>query len=87
MIVGFDVSHDTSSRKYSYGAMVASLNPVEGGGHYFSAINQHESGEQLSQHFGLNLCAAIRTYCDLNGGCLPNKILIYRDGVGDGQVS
>lgn len=87
MIVGFDVSHDTRSKRHSYGAMVASLNPKEGGGHYFSAINQHESGEQLSQHFGNNLCAAIRTYCDHNEGFLPQKILIYRDGVGDGQVS
>lgn len=87
MIVGFDVSHDTRDRKKSYGAMVASLNPsAEHGGHYFSTVNQHENGEQLSKHFGINIIEALKQYCKLNDA-LPNRILIYRDGVGDGQVS
>lgn len=87
MIVGFDVSHDTRDRRKSYGAMVVSLNPTgDHGGHYFSTVNQHESGEQLSQHFGINIIEALKQYCVLNNA-LPNRILIYRDGVGDGQVS
>lgn len=92
MIIGFDVSHDTKNRKMSYGAMVASLNPTrEEGGHYFSTVNQHENGEQLSKHFGINIIEALQQYCKLNSTpnkrVLPDRILIYRDGVGDGQVS
>jgi aubergine len=92
LIIGFDVTHDARDKRKSYGAMVASLNPSgEHGGHYFSAVNQHENGEQLSQHFGLNIIEAIRQYSDLNSNegdrVLPDRILIYRDGVGDGQVS
>lgn len=87
MIIGFDTSHDTSNRRHSYGAMVASLNPnQEKGGHYFSAINRHENGEQLSSHFGNNIVAAVMKYVELNDS-LPSRILIFRDGVGDGQVS
>jgi aubergine len=87
MIVGFDVSHDTSDRSKSYGAMVASLDPMGAhGGYYYSAVNQHVNGESLSEHFGLNIIGAIRKYVDLIG-TLPKKILIYRDGVGDGQIN
>lgn len=86
MVVGFDISHDPRSRQHSYGAMVASLNPQANGGHYFSAINRHASGEQLSQHFGINIAKALRKYQDYNNGTLPKRILIYRDGVGDGQL-
>lgn len=86
MIVGFDISHDPNSRQHSYGAMVASLNPQENGGHYFSAINRHASGEQLSQHFGINIVKALLKYQEYNNGALPKRILIYRDGVGDGQL-
>lgn len=90
MIVGFDVSHDTNDRRQSYGAMVASLNPTSDtnpGGHYFSAINNHANGEQLSQHFGNNIISAIDAYCRHHEeGSFPARILIYRDGVGDGQV-
>lgn len=90
MIVGFDVSHDTNDRRQSYGAMVASLNPTSHtnpGGHYFSAINNHANGEQLSQHFGNNIISAIDAYCRHHEeGSFPERILIYRDGVGDGQV-
>jgi aubergine len=91
MIVGFDSSHDTRNKKKCYGAMVASLNPNrEDGGHYYSAVNQHENGQQLSEHLGCNIIAALRRYNQLNsyGGenVLPGRILIYRDGVGDGQV-
>jgi aubergine len=88
MLVGFDVSHDSNNRKQSFGAMVAHLNPTgSNNGSYFSAVNNHTDGEQLSRHFGNNICAAIQRYADMNEGNLPERILIYRDGVGDGQVS
>jgi aubergine len=91
MIVGFDVSHDPRDKKKSYGAMVASLNPQgDHGGYYYSAVNHHENGEIISKNLAKNIIAAIRRYQYLHtydGACeLPKRILIYRDGVGDGQV-
>lgn len=88
LIVGFDVSHDLRNKKKSYGAMVASLNPnAENGGYFFSAVDKHENGGQLSVKLSDNIVKAIKVYAERNGNCLPKRILIYRDGVGDGQVS
>lgn len=86
MIVGFDVTHDTKSRQQSFGAMVAHMNPMENGGKYFSTVEEHTNGEQLSRHFGNNIRKALNMYKTLFNA-LPKRILIYRDGVGDGQVS
>lgn len=35
--------------------------------------------------FIFNFTAALKKYRDLNGG-LPDRIIVYRDGVGDGQL-
>lgn len=87
LIVGFSVTHDTNDKRNSYGAMVASLNPKDTGGYFFSTVLKHYGGEQLSNQFGGSITTAIRKYTDWNDGALPKRILIYRDGVGDGQVS
>ncbi|XP_026671675.1 piwi-like protein Siwi isoform X2 [Ceratina calcarata] len=83
MVVGFDVCHDPSDRSRDFGAMVASLD--KGLTRYFSAVSHHSSGEELSNQFSTNLVTAIQDYKKLNK-ILPSHILIYRDGVGEGQV-
>lgn len=83
MVVGFDVCHDTSSKSQSFGAMVASLDKAMT--RYFSAVTPHSSGEELSNNLGLNIVKALRKYSEVNGA-LPGRILIYRDGVGEGQI-
>lgn len=83
MVVGFDTCHDTASKSQSFGAMVASLDKAMS--RYFSAVTPHTSGEELSNNFGLNIAKALRKYKDVNKA-LPNSILIYRDGVGEGQL-
>lgn len=82
MVVGFEVSN--SNKKQSYGAMVASLNPENLGGHFFSTVC--ESSQQLSANFGTNIVAALSQYMRIEKA-LPEGILIYRGGVGDGDVS
>ncbi|KAK9512245.1 hypothetical protein O3M35_000713 [Rhynocoris fuscipes] len=82
MVVGFDVCHDTSSRKKSYGAMVASLDGAYS--RYFSSASPHVGGEELSNEFGTQLVKAVYCYKALNG-FLPPKIIIYRDGIGEGN--
>lgn len=84
MVVGFDVCHDTMSRNQSYGAMVASL--TDDMSKYFSVVSAHTCGEELSNNFALNIVKAIRKYMDVNNGAKPMKIVIYRDGVGEGQL-
>ncbi|XP_014300280.1 piwi-like protein Siwi [Microplitis demolitor] len=84
MVVGFDVCHDPNQRGTDFGAMVASLD--RGMTRYFSAVSAHRSNEELTNEFSVNMIKALRKYSDLNGGKLPSRIVVYRDGVGDGQI-
>jgi len=84
MVIGYDTYHDTVSKGRSVGAVVASLN--QSMTKYVSIANLHTNSEQELHD---NLCPAIvtalRKYNDVNGH-LPERIIIYRDGVGDGQI-
>ncbi|XP_063893516.1 piwi-like protein Siwi isoform X1 [Helicoverpa armigera] len=83
MVIGYDVCHDTRSKEKSFGGFVATLDRHLT--RYFSAVNSHTSGEELSAHMGFNVAASLRRYREINGA-LPQRIFIYRDGVGDGQI-
>ncbi|KAF2879557.1 hypothetical protein ILUMI_26606 [Ignelater luminosus] len=83
MVIGYDVCHDTNHKERSYGALVATLNSECG--RYFSTVTAHTSGEELSNDFSLNVIKACKKSKEVNG-ILPDKIMIYRDGVGDGQL-
>jgi len=52
MAVGYDVCHDPSDKRRSYGAMVATLDKhcVR----WYSNITRHSAGEELSMNFALN---------------------------------
>lgn len=65
--------------------MVASLDSKNEGGKFYCCANSHMNGEQISNYLGINVITAIKKYHKLNG-TLPQKIIIYRDGVGDGQI-
>ncbi|XP_046962281.1 piwi-like protein Siwi [Vanessa cardui] len=83
MVVGYDVCHDTRSKEKSFGAFVATLDRHMT--HYYTSVNAHTSGEELSAHIGFNILCAVRKYRERNG-VLPGRIFFYRDGVGDGQI-
>ncbi|CAH2076435.1 unnamed protein product, partial [Iphiclides podalirius] len=83
MVIGYDVCHDTRSKEKSFGAFVATLDKQMT--QYYSAVNAHTSGEELSAHMSFNIASALRKYRERNG-TLPSRIFIYRDGVGDGQI-
>ncbi|XP_049852397.1 LOW QUALITY PROTEIN: piwi-like protein Siwi [Schistocerca gregaria] len=83
MVVGFDVYHDTASRGVSIGALVASMNKALS--RYFSAVSYQHSGEELSNELSINMCKALQKFQTMNGS-LPERIIIYRDGVGEGQI-
>ncbi|KAJ9581672.1 hypothetical protein L9F63_023148 [Diploptera punctata] len=83
MVVGFDVYHDSLQRNLSIGALVASLDkPMS---RYFSAVSYHKTGEELSNELSANICKALHKYRQYNNQ-LPQRIVIYRDGVGEGQL-
>lgn len=53
---------------------------------YFSAVSAHETGEELSNDLSDHICKAAQAYYAQNK-YLPARIVIYRDGVGEGQIA
>ena len=45
-----------------------------------------EKNEELQQNIGENIRKSLEIYKEENGGRLPDRIFIYRDGVGEGQI-
>ncbi|XP_021174036.2 piwi-like protein 1 [Fundulus heteroclitus] len=83
MIVGIDCYHDMSSGKRSIGALVASLNPTMSRW-YSKCVLQHK-GQEIMDGLKMALTGALKDYLKFNN-CLPSRIIVYRDGVGDGQL-
>lgn len=85
LVIGFDVTQDSQNKRKTYGAMVAHIDPKDGGGSFYSCVSHHEYGEQISATFGTNVVGVVNQYLQIKN-TLPRKIIIYRDGVGDGQI-
>ncbi|XP_059194229.1 piwi-like protein 1 [Centropristis striata] len=83
MIVGIDCYHDTIAGKRSIGALVASLNPTMS--RWFSKCVLQHKGQEIMDGLKMALSAALKDYLKFNN-CLPSRIIVYRDGVGDGQL-
>lgn len=83
MIAGIDTYHDPRQKSSSVSAFVASLN-----GEYtrwYSRACIQNKKEELMNGLCASLEKSLRAYQKLN--CvLPQKIIIFRDGVGDGQL-
>lgn len=84
MSLGFDVCHDPKDKRKSYGALVATMD-IKTSPEFFSAVQPHSSGEELSNQLSLDIVKAIKQYRDMNNA-LPEKICMFRDGVGEGQI-
>lgn len=83
MICGYDTYHDTSQRGRSYGAFVASMNGTFS--RWYSKADRHDVLNELSTNMSRNLDCALERYKELNNR-YPDRVVIYRDGVGDGQL-
>ena len=83
LVVGVDSYHDSKQKGRSVGAFIASLNQSLTR-YYSRCCFQHQRQELLD---GMRICAtgALKEYHRVNGA-LPGRIIIYRDGVGDGQL-
>lgn len=84
MAIGFDVSVDCKDKRRSYGVLVASMD-MKQSAQYFSAVSSHSNCEELSTQLTLNVAKALKAYQNLHD-TLPQRICIYRSGVGDGQL-
>jgi aubergine-like protein len=84
MVVGFDVSNNSKDKRMSYGALVASMDRAFS--RWYSTVSTHTSPEELSDELSANLLKALHQFRKNNEGNLPARIIIYRDGVGDGQI-
>ncbi|XP_070759890.1 piwi-like protein 1 isoform X2 [Enoplosus armatus] len=83
MIVGIDCYHDSTAGKRSIGALVASLN--QGMSRWFSKCVLQHKGQEIMDGLKMAFSAALKEYLKFNN-CLPSRIIVYRDGVGDGQL-
>ncbi|XP_062855465.1 piwi-like protein 1 isoform X1 [Trichomycterus rosablanca] len=83
MIVGIDCYHDTASGKRSICALVASLN--QSMSRWFSKCVLQNRGQEIIDGVKVALQGALKAYLKYNK-CLPSRIIVYRDGVGDGML-
>ncbi|KAI4568727.1 hypothetical protein MJG53_014345 [Ovis ammon polii x Ovis aries] len=83
MIVGIDCYHDTTAGRRSIAGFVASIN--EGMTRWFSRCVFQDRGQELVDGLKVCLQAALRAWNSCNE-YMPSRIIVYRDGVGDGQL-
>ncbi|XP_039213295.1 piwi-like protein 1 isoform X1 [Crotalus tigris] len=83
MIVGIDCYHDISAGRRSVAAFVASLN--HGMTRWYSRCVLQDRGQEIVDGLKVCLQAALRTWYSYNEH-MPTRIIVYRDGVGDGQL-
>ncbi|KAL7840040.1 hypothetical protein SRHO_G00266980 [Serrasalmus rhombeus] len=83
MVIGVDVHHDTSKKSRSVMGFVASLNSLLT--RWYSRVTFQMPNEEIINGFRVCLLAALQKYYEVNHS-FPEKIVIYRDGVSDGQL-
>ncbi|KAK7005358.1 piwi [Biomphalaria glabrata] len=83
MVVGIDTYHCPTKKKASIGGFVASMNHTCT--RWYSKVCIQQPGQELVQGLQICLTAALRKFHAENH-FLPEKIVIFRDGVGDGQL-
>lgn len=84
MICGMDVFHSTALGKKSVFALTASVNPTATK-YWSTSVIQDELGQEAIH----SLCNGMTKACEAfktNNQKFPERIIFYRDGVGEGQV-
>ncbi|XP_061189699.1 piwi-like protein 1 isoform X2 [Saccostrea echinata] len=83
MVVGVDTYHDSAKKGRSVGGVICSLNKTLT--RYYSRTTFQHTGEELVNGLVTSLRGALEKYHEVNGA-LPERIIVFRDGVGDGQL-
>lgn len=84
MTVGFDVSLHPRDKSRSVGALVATMD-LKKTGTFFSRTSEYRDGNEMNNGLAHQMKQALSIYQE-TCGALPEKILFYRDGVGEGQI-
>jgi len=83
MICGIDTYHDSAKKRSSVCAFIATSNEAKT--KYFSRATIQETHQELSSNLSITVKSACEHYKKMNG-VYPEKIIIYRDGISDGQL-
>uniref|UniRef100_A0A8C6DG33 Piwi like RNA-mediated silencing 3 n=1 Tax=Moschus moschiferus TaxID=68415 RepID=A0A8C6DG33_MOSMO len=83
MFIGIDCFHDIERRRKSVAGFVASIDPDLT--RWFSQCIIQQSGQELVKGLTTCLYTALKLWYEQNSS-LPRSIIVYRDGVGDGQL-
>nr|DBA30176.1 TPA: hypothetical protein GDO54_006191 [Pyxicephalus adspersus] len=83
MVIGMDVYHDPSRGLRSVTGFVASINNSLT--RWYSSVVFQLPNQEIVDGLKLCLVAALQKYHEVNH-VLPEKIVVYRDGVSDGQL-
>lgn len=84
MTIGFDISKDTKDKSTSFGCLVATMD-LKQDVSFFSNVSTVK-GDKISTEFSVSVTLAVRHWLEKYSS-LPRKIIIYRGGVGDGDLS
>ncbi|XP_029174290.1 piwi-like protein Siwi [Nylanderia fulva] len=83
MTIGFDICHDSNTKGRNFLAMVATVDQTLT--RYFSTITLYHSSEELIEQLCAHVSKAVQAY-RMHNKALPMHLVIYRDGVSDGQI-
>ncbi|KAM5264118.1 piwi-like protein 2 [Ctenodactylus gundi] len=83
MVIGMDVYHDPSRGMRSVVGFVASINLTLT--KWYSRVVFQMPHQEIVDSLKLCLVGALKKFYEVNH-CLPEKIVVYRDGVSDGQL-
>lgn len=84
MTIGFDVSKDSKNKGTSFGCMVATMDLKERCD-FYATVTSYTNTETLAKEFTIGVLKAIEAWKE-KYVTLPKKIIIYRGGVGDGDL-
>ncbi|XP_055386002.1 protein piwi-like [Condylostylus longicornis] len=84
MVIGYDICKSSRDKSKTYAALVATMDQKVKA-RYFSTVAQTHSSDNLSNELNLAVSKAIHEY-RRSHDCLPEKIILYRDGVGNGSI-
>lgn len=84
MICGLDVFHATNLGKKSVLALSASMN-TSATQYWSTSVVQDDVGQEASNTLCIGMTNAVEAFKKANGS-YPERIIFYRDGVGEGQV-
>ncbi|GLV39996.1 Argonaute 3 [Carabus blaptoides fortunei] len=83
MICGIDVYHSKTGGSPAVCGFVSSINEIMA--KWFSTCQFHEKNKEIGDHIKPLFFRALQEYYSANA-FFPTNVVIYRDGVGDGQM-